>query len=264
MIYLIGGNGFVGSAFARLFEAQGLEYQIITRDNAVEFKGTACDLLINANGNSKKFMATRDPLWEFDASVVSVARSLDWFEAERYVLLSTGDVYPQTHDPKFSDEEQVLDVAKMSRYGLHKFLAEQLVRGVHKNHLVFRMGGFVGPNLQKNAIFDMLTGGPLWLSLDSKLQFIHTDDAAKIVYTLASNPSICNQTINLGARGMASLREAYDHAGSSSEVKEDAQNVTYELSLEKLERLYGLSLPDSAETIRAFVLDNKGKLKQGS
>lgn len=257
MFYIIGGNGFVGSAYARLFDAQGLKYQIITRDNAVEFKGTSCDLLINANGNSKKFMANRDPIWEFEASVNSVLYSLEDYKAERYVFLSTGDVYPQTHSPDVTLEDQILDVSKMSRYGLHKFMAEQLVRGVHANHLIIRMGGFVGPGLSKNAIYDMMTGGDLWLGLGSRLQFINTDDAANIVFGLAQNNDIKNETINLGAKGKASLQEVYVACGSQSVVKEDAKDVTYELSLDKLARLYGGVLPDSRETGLNFMKGHK-------
>ena len=264
MIYLIGGNGFVGSAYARLFDVQGLKYQIITRDNAVEFKGTSCELLINANGNSKKFMAARDPIWEFEASVNSVLYSLEDYKAERYVFLSTGDVYPQTHSPDVTDEDQSLDVSKMSRYGLHKYLAEQLVRGTHPNHLIIRMGGFVGKGLSKNAIYDMLTGGDLWLSLDSQLQFINTDDAAQIVFSLAQNAEIKNETINLGANGRASLRDAYALCHSTSSVKPDAGKVSYELSLAKLARFYHGDLPDSSDTIKSFILNNKDQFTKAA
>ncbi len=253
MIYLIGGNGFVGSAFARLFASQKLEYRIITRENVEDFKGTSCELLINANGNSKKFMATRDPLWELDASVMSVARSLDYFDAKRYVLLSTGDVYPQTHNVDVSHEDQILDVTKMSRYGLHKYMAETLVRGVHPNHIIMRMGGFVGENLSKNAIFDMLNDADLWLDLNSNLQFINTDDAANIITQLAQNENIINEIINLGATGKASLRNAYDLAGSKSQVKTDANLVEYELNLDKLKSLYTGQLPNSNDTVAQFI-----------
>ncbi len=64
MIYLIGGRGFVGSACARLFAAKGIEHRVITRENYASFRGTPCDVLINANGNSRKrysFTAMRLP-----------------------------------------------------------------------------------------------------------------------------------------------------------------------------------------------------------
>lgn len=263
MIYLIGGNGFVGSAFARLFQRLGVEHKIITRDNKEEFKNTSCDILINANGNSKKYMADRDPEWEFEASVTSVANSLEWYKAGRYVLLSSGDVYPETASPALTQEGQEIDHKKLSRYGLHKLMAEKLVREIHPNYLIMRMGGFVGPHLSKNAIYDMMRDDPLWLSLDSRLQFIHTDDAAEIVWALAQNDAVKNEIVNLGASGTVALRYAHSWAKSRSEVKEEAKTVTYELSLEKLQRLYGLELPESAETVRRFILDKAASAGQG-
>src|SRR5206468_1973874 len=101
------------------------------------------DVLVNANGNSKKYLAERDPIDEFDRSVRSVAVSLAAFNAATYVLISTGDVYADPSAPQTSDEERPLDVSSMSRYGLHKFLAERLVIGAHPNWLIFRAGGFV-------------------------------------------------------------------------------------------------------------------------
>lgn len=263
MIYLIGGNGFVGSAFARLLKANKLKHQIITRENADNFKGTRCSLLINANGNSKKYMADREPLAEFEASVLSVARSLEWYKAERYVLLSSGDVYPGPWSTAATRESRVIDPAKLSRYGLHKYLAEQLVRGAHPNHLIIRMSGFVGPGLAKNAIYDMMTGGDLWLSLNSRLQFMHTNDAARIVLNLARNETIRNETVNLGGIGKVSLRQAYVWAKSASKLKKDAKTVTYELSLEKLKRLYPGVLPESARAVKAFLMDKDKASGQG-
>ena len=78
MITIIGGNGFVGSAYARLLAAQGVPHQVVTRENYASLRGGACDVLINANGNSKKFLAAREPLNEFDQSVRSVAQSLEF------------------------------------------------------------------------------------------------------------------------------------------------------------------------------------------
>ena len=252
MIFLVGGNGFVGSAYARLFTRLGIEYAVIGRRNAEQYRGKACDLLINANGNSKKYLADREPLRDFDDSVASVARSLDWFHAERYVLLSSGDVYPDTTSPARTAEDQVLDPSRQSRYGLHKYLAEILVRGSHPRHLVVRMGGFVGPGLLKNAIFDMMTGQTLWLHPDSELQFIQTDTAAEIVYRLVAS-GVENQAVNLGATGRLRLSDAYERIGSTSPLPETAPRIVYELDLSRLAKLYGSPLPNSSDEVLRYI-----------
>ena len=252
MIYVLGGRGFVGSAFARLFERLNAPHEIITRENYDRFRGTSCDLLINANGNSRKYLADRDPLGDFDASVRSVAESLQAFRSHRYVLLSSGDVYPDQTSPETTLEAAAIDPARSSRYGRHKWLAEQIVRGEHQNWLVFRMGGFVGRGLKKNAIFDMLSGAPVRLNPESRLQFINTDNAANLIWSIAAS-DFRKEVFNLGARGGVHLGELHRACGSTSSFEAGAPTVRYELSLDKLEHASTLPLPNSADEVSAFI-----------
>ena len=251
MIYIVGGNGFVGSAYARYCAAAGLAHQVISRANFADFAGTRCDLLVNANGNSRKMLADREPLDEFRQSVLSVAETLSAFQAASYVFLSSGDVYPDQSWPAVSSEDQVLTPGQSSRYGLHKRLAEELVMGSHKEWLVVRMGGFVGPGIKKNAVFDILTGGPVWLAPDSALQFIHTDSAAGLVMGLAQD-GVRRQVINMGSLGVIRLGDLHTSVNSSSAFKEDAPVVRFELSLKKLESLSRLPVPDTAAEVMKF------------
>lgn len=252
MIYVLGGGGFVGSAYVRMLAARGLPVKAVTRANYDELRGSSCAVLVNANGNSKKFLSTRDPLWDFDASVRSVVASLEDFKAERYVFLSSGDVYPETHAPAVTQEDQTIDLRRISRYGLHKLLAEQVVRSAHRSWLVVRMGGFVGEGLKKNAIFDMLTGAPVWLSPDSELQFIDTADAARIVWDLVE-AGLQGEVMNLGAEGLLNLGAFHRAIGSSSPFKADAPKVRYELSLDRIRALRrGAPLPRTEDCVMRF------------
>jgi len=80
VIFVVGGQGFLGSAFVRQCQARGLACVAITRQNYGEFVGQECAVLVNANGNSRKYIARADPLWDFDASVRSVRASLREFQ----------------------------------------------------------------------------------------------------------------------------------------------------------------------------------------
>lgn len=251
MIYVLGGHGFVGSGYLRLFEASGIEARAVTRENHDALRGSACDVLINANGNSRKFLATREPLWDFDASVRSVAASLQDFRAGRYVFLSSGDVYPDTASPAATQEDQRIDLGCVSRYGLHKHLAEQLVQAEHPRWLVVRMGGFVGPGLKKNAIFDILTGGDVWLAPASALQFIDTLAAARLVWALIE-AGVERQVVNLGAEGLLQLGDFHRRVGSAAAFRPDAPAVRYELSLERLRGLVPGPLPGTEDCVHAF------------
>jgi nucleoside-diphosphate-sugar epimerase len=149
-------------------------------------------------------------------------------------------------------EDQTIDPAGQSRYGLHKSLAEQLVRGGDAQWLVMRMGGFVGPGLKKNAIYDMLTGGTVWLSPQSELQFISTDRAADLVWQLVEN-GVRNQIINLGAVGMVNLGALHSRLASRSAFQPEAPTIRYEVALDKLTALSGAALPRSEDEVNAFV-----------
>lgn len=251
MIFIIGGEGYVGSAYPRLFKRLGLDHEVITRANYADFVGRSCDVLINANGNSKKFMADRDPKWEFDASVRTVLHSLEDIRSDCYIHLSTGDVYPETHAPEVSLESQDIDSRRQSRYGLHKHMAEHLVRSLHPRWIVMRMGGFVGPGMLKNAVFDMLNAQPVWLTPDSKLQFIGTDTAARLVWRLHQN-GVSQEVVNLGARGVVRIGDLHARLRSTSPFAEQARQVRFEISTDKLARLTEENLPSSADEVEAF------------
>lgn len=252
MIYILGGNGFVGSAYTRLFQSLKLPYQVVTRDNMSSFAGMPCDILINANGNSKKYLADRDPLADFNLSVQSVAETLELFHPRLYIFLSSGDVYPDQTSPSTTREESDIDPSRLSRYGLHKLLSEKLVQGGCDRWLIFRMGGFIGRGLKKNAIFDMLKGRSVWLDPDSALQFISTDHAAQIIWRIAE-AGIYNTIINTGAKGTIRLRDVHSEISSTSNFAPGSPKITYELSLGRFHRFGKGALPNTADEVREFI-----------
>lgn len=256
MIYVIGGNGFVGTAYGRLFARLGIEHRVVTRQTLPDVRGTACDILINANGNSKKYLAAGDPLTDFAQSVASTAETLYTIDSRIYVFLSSGDVYPDQSGPATTQEDAAIDTARQSPYGRHKFLAESLVRAVHPAWLIVRMGGLLGPGLRKNAIFDMLAGEPVWLAPDSALQFLSTDSAAEIVWSLVER-RLLMEAVNLAGRGTVRIDELHRQIGSASPFQEDAPRMHYELALEKLERLTGSPPPNTADEVNAFLTSSR-------
>ncbi len=257
MIYIIGGNGFVGSGMVRQCERRGLSCQVITRSNFDQFCGTSCELLINANGNSKKYMADREPLWEFDASVRSVHQYLTQIHAEKYIQLSSCDVYPDCSNPNATAETIPIDVSRQSAYGFHKYLAELCVQHFAKKWLIFRMGGFVGQGLKKNAVFDILHGGTLWLDEESELQFLSTDTAAEIILDLAFSEHT-NEVFNLCGDGTVALKEIIKVSGSKACSQPNAPRVRYEANIDKLKEIH------SVETSRTAVFSFVEKQLQGA
>ena len=249
LIYILGGKGFVGSAFVRFCKKKNLEFEIIDRQNYDSFKGTKCDIFINANGNSSKILAANEPSKDFELTVTSVQKSIDDFKSNKYILLSSCDVYPDCSSPNFTNEDSNIDVSKQTTYESHKHQAEQHVIQKVKDWLIIRMGGMVGDGLEKNAIFDILHGGPLWLDPQSELQFMNTDDVVKIVFEL-NDRGPHNQIINVCGDGLVKLQNIIDIVGPIN-VKPDSPKVKYDVNIEKLKKI--TTVPNSMENVKNFV-----------
>jgi nucleoside-diphosphate-sugar epimerase len=251
-IHVLGGEGFVGSAFVREGRKRGHAIEAITRKNYDRFRGKKCDLLINANGNSKKFLAEQDPAKEFDASVASVQRSLLDFPCGRYVYLSSIDVYPRVDRSKCNHERARIRPEQLSLYGLHKFLAEQIVRRYVPRWLIIRLGGMVGEHLWKNSIHDILHGQPLRVHVESKYQYMNTNEVARVVLALVR---MCpaNDVFNVCGDGCISLREVASlvPVRGLRYATNNPRKERYQISVAKLRAW--MKVPSTRSTVRDFI-----------
>ncbi len=259
MIFILGGGGFIGSAFVRRCVTQGWEHRVVTRENYAEFAGRRCNLFVNANGNARKNLATKAPLEDFDASVRSVRKTLIDFPCDTYVYLSSCEVYPDCSSPARTCEDQSIDVARQNPYGLHKYLAEQCVRHAASRWLVARVGGLVGPAFYKNAIFDILAGDPLWLDPASEMQFMATDDAAGIILNLARD-RLANEVVNVCGKGTIRLQEVIDFVGAKVMVRPGSPRVVYDVSIDKLSRY--VPVPETRRAVLEFVQGQRGLVRE--
>jgi len=260
---VIGAHGFIGSAIATEAAKRGYDVIAVDLNNYNDLKGTEADLLINAAGNSQKFLDERDPVRGFELSVFSVMQILHDFHSELYVQLSSGAIYPNESDPIENSETTPLEPSQMSRYGLHKWLAEQLVKHYSRRYLIVRMGGFVGPGLKKNALYDLLSGGPLYTHPDSQFQFMDTRDLSQVLFCLCEGAAGKETLFNLSAHGRISIRQAAEWAGCLlPEPSADKPIVRAELNVDKAAQV--VALPETAETVRRFIQEvQSGKVKIG-
>lgn len=249
MIFILGGGGFVGSAFARLCESRGLDHAVVTRSNYSEHAGKSCEVLINADGNSSKRLGESDPARDFELSVLSVKRSLVDFKFSKYVMVSSCEVYPDVSSPQTTREDAELSPAAQTPYGFHKRLAELCVMHACGDWLVLRLAGMVGPGLKKNPIHDVLHGGPLWVSPDSRMQYMHTDDVASLADKLAGRHS---GIYNLCGRGTVRIGDL--PGAGQVPVSDGAPTIIHDASVEKASAL--VDLPESRNAAERFVLEN--------
>ena len=145
---LIGHTGFVGGNYARqrAFEACYRSIDIET------IAGQHFDLVVCAGAPGTKWLANQEPERDREA-LQRLMRPLERVRAERFVLLSTIDVFPA---PRGVDEASPVDGAAASPYGRHRRELEEFVASRFGNHLIVRLPGLFGPGLKKNPIYDLL------------------------------------------------------------------------------------------------------------
>lgn len=249
---VLGGRGFVGSAIVEEARARGCAVTLVEKDDYDTHIGASADLLVNANGNSKKYLAAQNPELEHELSVRSVEKSLQDFRAGRYVHLSSIDVYPDVRNPAHNRETAAIDPSKLSVYGLHKHEAEERVRAQAKSWLMIRMGGFVGPGLWKNSIHDLLKRQSLRVHPDSEYQYLHTRDLARIVFDLVE-AGVEKEIFNVAGDGVISPRAvaAMIPGCDLSGLPPGLPRERYEINVDKIRAR--AALPRTVETVREFV-----------
>lgn len=145
---LIGHTGFVGSnlrrstAFDACFNSQTI----------ADIQGREFDLLICAAPQAKKWWANQHPD-EDRAMVEQLIAQLQQVQAQRFVLISSIDVFP-----RITDADETFDCASQENhaYGRNRLLLEQGVAAHFPIAHIVRLPGLFGLGLKKNVIFDML------------------------------------------------------------------------------------------------------------
>ena len=133
-----------------------------------------------------------------------------------------------------------IDVCRISNYGLHKLLAEELVRHYASRWLIVRLAGMVGPELRKNPVFDVLNHQPLRIHPDSQYQFAATDLIAERVWRLMEAGE-ADQVFNVCGRGLVSPRQIAGLAGRKldlSRLGPDARPRVVNVNIGKVSRRF--------------------------
>lgn len=144
---LIGYTGFVGS---NLLRQQHFD-DCYNSANIAAINGQRYDVVICAGVPAAKWIANREPVRD-RANIQGLMTHLAAVEADRFVLISTVDVYPL---PVGVDEESAIDIEKCEPYGKHRLELEYFVADRFDTCIV-RLPGLFGKGLKKNIIYDFL------------------------------------------------------------------------------------------------------------
>ena len=248
-VAVIGASGFVGSAFVR--QALG-RFQVteVTRDSYEEHQGKTFDVVVDASGNSRKYLADESPLLDFDASVRQRLRTIIDFPAATHVHVSSVDVYSDLSSEDLTREETLIDRSRQSPYGFHKLLAEDVVRRYAKDWLIVRLAGMVGPSLRKNPVFDILNGHELRIHAESRYQYMRTDVAAEISLWLLEQGER-QVAMNICGSGLITLQEIANLAQKELRVASGAQIRVVHASTARIRALRPVET--TREAIQSFL-----------
>jgi nucleoside-diphosphate-sugar epimerase len=195
---ILGAAGFLGSNL-KWFADNYLdeEWVGITRENYELWRGYKFNTIIWAAGMSSKVKCQDDPDECFEANYSQLIRALHDFPAQKVIYISSFDIYPlKTIDKIESYKQWQSNLFPSSYYGATKFSGELAIQSRSIDFLILRCNGFTGPGLKKNAVYDIAETNKLWVSWDSRFQYIHVDIFARLLFTLATeyNTAIFNLT----------------------------------------------------------------------
>lgn len=246
---VLGARGFVGSAVCAHLKRIGVTYLPVGRETYRSAVGTTCDVLVNCAGNARRFWASEHPDLDLEATVLTAMRALFDFKARLFVQMSSVDVYPRVDDPALNAESVPIAPDDLSPYGLHKWMAETLVRRYARNWLVLRLGGLVGDGLKKNPIFDALHGVPLRLTADSELGFIDTAVVARILTDLIEG-GVKDEIYNVCGTGTVRMSDLAELLSRPVVLSADGEQQLYRVNNTRLRQLH--DIPQSRDAVLAF------------
>ncbi len=160
---LIGFSGFVGGNL----DAQTSFEDRFRSSNITDMRGRSYGWFACAGAPGVKWKANKEP--DADREALRRLRAVvDTVRADRAVLISTVDVYPEPCDV---DEATPIDPAAGHAYGRHRLELEDFFQDRFET-LVVRLPGLFGPGLKKNIIFDFLHDNAVGhINPDSVFQF---------------------------------------------------------------------------------------------
>ncbi len=239
----------VGSDLVR-YLSQYFSVASVTKENYFQFVGESFDILINANGNTKRFWANSNPLDDFIASTVSIYKSIFDFKYSTYIYISSSDVYKDHSNSLHTFESQFMDSNGLPPYGLHKYLSEKIIENNCSNYIILRSSLILGSNLKKGPIYDILHKKPLYISNSSKLQMITTKEIANVVKLLL-NEKITKDVFNMGGKGIVDFKKIQAYFSMPITFSKEAETQAYEMDISKLSKLFPLKT--SGEYLQEFL-----------
>jgi nucleoside-diphosphate-sugar epimerase len=194
---VIGAHGFIGQNLVRRLQSTGVQVELALSTTPVDtFVGRSFDAVFFCAGNSRTYLAERDPLTSLQQDVFALHDYLRRLTYGTWVQVSSSAVYPPTSQSKI--ESAALGLQDVSVYGAHKLLAERYVTQVAERWVIVRPTGFFGPGAKKNLLYDIRHGRrDIYVRRGSWLDYLSIETFSDVLRTLAERAH--NEIVNVGS-----------------------------------------------------------------
>jgi UDP-glucose 4-epimerase len=230
-VVITGAHGFIGRHVARRFASAGWEviglghgnwsqselvaYGIsfwhstdISLDALITYSGKP-DVIVHCAGSGSVAFSMSHPFEDYARTAGTTAAVLEYIRLHsprtKMVYPSSAAVYGMAKTLPIAETDPLLPV---SPYGLHKVIAEMLCRSYASifglSVAVVRLFSIYGEGLQKQLLWDACSkitrGDSQFFGSGAELRdWLHVDDAANLIYTLAQIADVECPTVNGGS-----------------------------------------------------------------
>jgi nucleoside-diphosphate-sugar epimerase len=251
---LIGCTGFVGTTL----QTQAHFDDFFHSKNIADIQGREYGLVVCAAAPAAKWIANSKPEADRE-NLDNLKRNLSGMKAERFVLISTIDVYPV---PRNVDESTLIEAALAEPYGRHRYDLEQFATSHFANAWVVRLPALFGAGLRKNFIFDLIWK-PEALPLthaESRFQFYEMsrlwNDLNTVMGTALRLINICSEPLSAGEIARKCAGREFTNHTEKAPVFYDVQTV-HATVLGGGGR-YHFTKEQTLESLKAFIALSRG------
>lgn len=258
-ILVTGANSGFGKHCCEFFNAVGYTRSTSFSEILAQAKQKPFRAIIHSAFNAKPSIAV-DRLYDYLNDTLFLTKQLLTIPHEKFIFISTVDVYPKSSNYHHEDEE--IDMSKVvNLYGMSKLMSEAVVKSEAKNYLILRPTAMLGMYAKPNSLMKILqnTKPKLTLTGDSVFNYIrHNDLSAFITKALEQD---LTGIYNTASSSNITLQEAAAHFGREAEFGEyhyHTDNINNEKATKVLTNFSNTSL----QNIQLF-LDEAGDYQAG-
>jgi UDP-glucose 4-epimerase len=177
--------------------------------------------IIHFAGGSSVPLSMTEPFEDFKRTVQTTAQVLEYVRTQspltRVVYCSSASVYGAVTSTPIKEESAAKPI---SPYGVHKYMAEQLVTSYSRQYLIassiVRLFSVYGAGLRKQLLWDacrkIATGDLCFMGTGNEARdWLHVEDAANLMLSAAENSSPDSEIVNGGSGKSVSVREIVRH-----------------------------------------------------